>query len=78
MASGTISIDELKALMRKVNQHLTSEEVDAIMRECDADGNRELDFEEFKQLMVSILYCIYIQDYEKIFCISFIFYIIIK
>jgi len=25
--------------------------VDAIMRECDADGNRELDFQEFKQLM---------------------------
>ncbi len=52
-SSGTISIDELRSLMRKVNQHLTEEEVDAIMVECDADGNRELDFAEFKQLMVS-------------------------
>merc|ERR1712045_1063786 len=42
-SSGTISIDELRSLMRKVNQHLTEEEVDAIMVECDADGNRELD-----------------------------------
>lgn len=51
--SKTISIKELRDLMVKVNQHLSNEEIDAIMRECDYDGNGELDFDEFKQLMVS-------------------------
>jgi len=49
--SGTISTNEIKALMKKVNQHLSDEEINAIMHECDADNNRELDFQEFKQLM---------------------------
>ena len=51
--SGTISVSELRSLMAKVNQHLSDEEIDSIMHEVDADGNRELDFNEFKLLMVS-------------------------
>mmetsp|Transcript_6570 Transcript_6570/g.9500 ORF Transcript_6570/g.9500 Transcript_6570/m.9500 type:complete len:149 (-) Transcript_6570:378-824(-) len=50
-SSGTISDVELKALMAKVNQNLTDEEIDAIMQEVDADGNKEIDFEEFKKMM---------------------------
>jgi len=49
--SGTVSISELRNLMRKCNQYLSEEELDAIMRECDVDGNGELDFDEFKALM---------------------------
>ncbi len=49
--SGTVSISELRALMKKCNQYLSEEEIDAIMSECDLDGNGELDFDEFKQLM---------------------------
>ena len=49
--SGTVSKQELRTLMKKCNQYLTEEELDAIMAECDLDGNGELDFEEFQQLM---------------------------
>ena len=49
--NGTVSIPELRGLMRKCNQYLTEEELDAIMRECDMDGNGELDFMEFQALM---------------------------
>merc|ERR1712238_130289 len=49
--SGTISVEELKCLMAKVNQHLSEEEIIAIMSEVDLDGNKELDFGEFKEMM---------------------------
>merc|ERR1712238_401560 len=49
--SGTISVEELKGLMAKVNQHLSEEEIIAIMSEVDLDGNKELDFGEFKEMM---------------------------
>jgi Ca2+-binding EF-hand superfamily protein len=42
---------ELRSLMRKCNQYLSEQELDAIMHECDIDGNGELDFEEFQALM---------------------------
>jgi Ca2+-binding EF-hand superfamily protein len=50
-SSGTISMAELRSLMRKCNQYLSEQELDAIMHECDIDGNGELDFEEFQALM---------------------------
>ena len=51
--SGTISVKELRALMKRVNQHLDDEEISALMSECDLNNDRELDFEEFKNLMAS-------------------------
>jgi Ca2+-binding EF-hand superfamily protein len=49
--SGTVSISELRSLMKKCNQFLSEEEIDAIMQECDINGDGELDFDEFKKLM---------------------------
>jgi Ca2+-binding EF-hand superfamily protein len=55
-SSGTISMAELRGLMKKCNQMLSDEEINAIMSEFDVDGNGELDFDEFKQLMVSNIF----------------------
>jgi calmodulin len=49
--SGTVSISELRVLMKRCNQYLSEDEIDAIMAECDLDGNGELDFDEFKKIM---------------------------
>jgi len=49
--SGGIDRDEMRALMKKLAQSLTEEEITAIMEEVDADGDGEISFEEFKALM---------------------------
>ena len=51
--SGTISKAELKKLMAQLGQSLSDAELDAMMDEVDADKNGEIDFPEFKAMMVS-------------------------
>ena len=49
--SGTISIDELEVVMNSLGQRPTDEELKKMIAEADADGNGEVDFEEFLTLM---------------------------
>ena len=50
--SGFIDRDEMRALMKKLAQDLSEEEISDIMEEVDIDGDGEISFEEFKALMV--------------------------
>ena len=50
--SGLISRSELKGLLNNLGQVLSDEELDAMMNVVDKDGNGEIDFEEFKAMMV--------------------------
>jgi Ca2+-binding EF-hand superfamily protein len=50
--SGSISKSEMKKLMKKLGQTLSDAELDAMMDEVDTDKNGEIDFEEFKNMMV--------------------------
>jgi len=49
--SGYIDRDEVRALMKKLAQTLTEDEIDAIMEEVDTDGDGEISFDEFKAMM---------------------------
>lgn len=51
--SGYIDREEVRALMKKLAQTLTEEEIDAIMEEVDTDGDGEISFDEFRTLMFS-------------------------
>jgi len=48
---GQTSKQELKDLMGKFGQHLSDEELTAVMSEVDTDGSGEIDFEEFCEIM---------------------------
>ena len=50
-SSGSVAMAELKVLLANANLLMTDDELDLIMDECDVNGDGELDFEEFKQLM---------------------------
>jgi len=49
--SGAIDRKELKRLMKKLGQNLSEAELDAMMDEVDINGDGEISFEEFKELM---------------------------
>jgi len=49
---GGISNDELKIFLETLGQKPTDKEVSALMKEVDADGNGEIDFDEFLQMMI--------------------------
>jgi len=51
--SGSISRLELKKLMKNLGQALSDAELDAMMDEVDTDGDGEIDFSEFKNMMTS-------------------------
>merc|ERR1711998_714965 len=48
---GTISKDELKQLMHTLGLRPSQEELNAMVDEIDADGNGEIDFDEFVTVM---------------------------
>ena len=50
--SGCIDRNEMRALMKKLAQDLTEEEITQIMEEVDQDGDGEISFDEFKLLVV--------------------------
>mmetsp|Transcript_924 Transcript_924/g.1194 ORF Transcript_924/g.1194 Transcript_924/m.1194 type:complete len:128 (+) Transcript_924:2-385(+) len=51
--NGSISRSELKGLMVKLGQNLSDAELDAMMTMVDSDGDGEISFEEFKEMMES-------------------------
>lgn len=48
---GTISESELASVLENLGQKPTEEEIKDMMREVDADGNGEIDFDEFVTMM---------------------------
>ena len=50
--SGTVSTSELGEIMSALGQNLSAEELDAIIKEVDADGSGEIDFDEFCECML--------------------------
>jgi Ca2+-binding EF-hand superfamily protein len=50
--SGFIDRKEMGSLMKKLAQSLSEDEITAIMEEVDIDGDGEVSFEEFKNLMI--------------------------
>lgn len=49
--SGKIDRDEVRMLMKKLAQTLTEDEIDEIMAEVDTDGDGEISFDEFREMM---------------------------
>ena len=51
--TGTICAEELMSVMRRFGQNLTSAQALDMINSVDADGNKEIAFEEFTELMKS-------------------------
>ncbi|TFK37103.1 putative calmodulin [Crucibulum laeve] len=51
--SGKISTTELKQVMFNLGESLTDMEVDEMIREADVDGDGEINFQEFRKMMLS-------------------------
>lgn len=49
--NGFISAAELRHVMTSLGEKLTDEEVDAMMKEADTDGDGQVDIEEFTKMM---------------------------
>lgn len=49
--NGFIDRDELRKVMSSLNESLTEEELDAMIKEADINGDGEISFEEFKAMM---------------------------
>ena len=50
-ADGFINVEELGVVLRSLGQHPNQVELDDMIEEVDADGNLEIDFQEFLCLM---------------------------
>ena len=48
---GKISSTELKQVMANLGEKLTDDEIEEMIREADADGDGEVDYEEFVKMM---------------------------
>ncbi|KAJ3933046.1 MAG: calmodulin-like protein [Lentinula lateritia] len=51
--NGMISAKELKAVMESLGENLSDKEVDAMMLEADQDGDGNINYEEFVDMMLS-------------------------
>ena len=49
--NGFISAAELRHVMTSLGEKLSDEEVDAMMKEADADGDGQVDYAEFAKMM---------------------------
>jgi calmodulin len=49
--TGTISREELRAVMISLGESLTEKDIDEMLKEADTDGDGQIDFEEFKAIM---------------------------
>lgn len=49
--SGTISADELRAMLKSLGDDMTDKEINDIIREADTDGDNNISFAEFKNIM---------------------------
>lgn len=48
--SGLISIDEIRAMLLKLNRLVSEEEIQGVMKSLDIDASSAVDFEEFKHI----------------------------
>ncbi|XP_060047201.1 calmodulin-1-like [Erinaceus europaeus] len=51
--NGYISAAELRHMMTNLGEKLTDEEVDEMIREADIDGDGQVNYEEFVQMMTT-------------------------
>ena len=51
--NGFISASELRGVMQNLGEVLSQEDVDAMIKEADVDGDGQVNFEEFKKMMKS-------------------------
>ncbi|KAL4688605.1 hypothetical protein H8959_004857, partial [Pygathrix nigripes] len=51
--NGYNSAAELRHVMTNLGEKLTSEEVDEMIREADIDGDGQVNYEEFVQMMTA-------------------------
>ncbi|KAF4120171.1 calmodulin [Geosmithia morbida] len=49
--TGTISRDELRAVMKSLGEDLTEAEIDEMLNLADKDGNGSIDYAEFAEIM---------------------------
>ena len=52
--NGFISKDELTIVMKKIGEKLTSDEIDMMMDDADADNDGQVSWEEFKVMVTKI------------------------
>lgn len=50
--NGYISAGELKLVMASLGEKLSDDEVNEMIKEADIDGDGEINFEEFKRMMM--------------------------
>ncbi|KAG9245407.1 calmodulin-like protein [Calycina marina] len=51
--SGSISLDELRRVMKSFGEILTDDELDTMIKEVDKDGDGMIDYQEFMHFMLS-------------------------
>ena len=49
--NGFITKSELREAMKTLGHNLSEEEVEAMIRDADKNGDNQVDFEEFKAIM---------------------------
>lgn len=49
--NGFIDREELRKVMQSLNESLSEEELDAMIKEADKNGDGQISFEEFKVMM---------------------------
>lgn len=57
MNTGFITSEELGTVMTSLGKNFTDSELQAMIKEVDADGNGAIDFHEFLNLMAHKLVC---------------------
>lgn len=50
---GTIHVEDLKWILKSLGDDITDEEIDDMIAETDTDGSGTVDYDEFRNLMVS-------------------------
>ncbi|EYC36606.1 hypothetical protein Y032_0876g2815, partial [Ancylostoma ceylanicum] len=53
--NGYITAQEFKHFMTTMGERFTEEEVDEIIKEVDKDGDEQIDYEEFVQMIAPIV-----------------------
>ena len=51
---GFIAMEEMKQVMDNLGQHLTDQELEETIRECDMNGDGKVDYNEFVKMMHSL------------------------
>ena len=59
MNAGTIDAKELKVAMRALGFEPKKDEIKKMMSEADKDGNQQIDFNEFLEMMTAKMVCFF-------------------